>query len=144
MKMEKENIEYMDAPEITGDELSQVSQEQLVANLESDVRAYERALQQAHKDKENYKVQLELDEKIWAMLEADGSFKRISQPNFAFEDNPEYWELQRQKNMFKIRQERALANNRLLQFDEQIVQTEKALEDSKRKLTRFGTEEDSE
>lgn len=133
--MNKENIEYKnDMPEITGDELAEVSEEQLIANLENDIKAYENALESAIKSKENYIAQLELDEKIWAILEAEGSFKRCAEPNFEFEKNEEYWELQRQKNMFKIRESRAQAQGQVKQFDIQIESTEKALEDSKKKL----------
>jgi hypothetical protein len=127
----------MDMPQESGDELAQVSEEQLVANLASDVRAYERALERALKDKKNYQEQLDLDEKIWAILEKEDSFNRITEPSFEFEKDPEYWKLQRLKNMYKIRESRAVAQSTLKQFDDTIAATEEALEGSKRKLEKF-------
>lgn len=132
----------MDMPQESGDELAQASEEQLVDNLANDVRAYERALERAKKDKENYMIQLDVDEKIWAILEKEDSFTRIAEPQFEFERNPEYWKLQREKNMFKIRENRAVAQSTIKQFDETIKATEEALEGSQKKLDKFSTKGD--
>jgi hypothetical protein len=124
-------IDYIEVKE---EDLEVATLEQQKANREADVRAYERSLEQLHKNKENYITQLEVDKKIWEILEADDAMVYVGEAKFKFEQNPEYWRLQHEKNKFKIRESKAVADGTLKQMDDSIKQTEEALQRAKELL----------
>jgi len=136
--MDKKSIEYeQDALGIKNDEVATVTEEQLLVNLKNDVEAYTEALKKAKEDKENYAEQFELDKQIWKIVSAEGALEKLK-PVYAFEKDPEFVKLQEKKQAYKIRQDKAMGEGTLKQFDESIKNTEKALNSAKEKLDTFG------
>jgi len=123
-------------PGIEGDELSQVSEDQLLVNLQNDVEAYTKALETAKKEKDNYNEQLAIDHELWDILLAKNALRKLD-PQHEYEKNDRYWELQEAKFGYKVRMDKAMAEGRSKEFDIRIGQTEEALERAKEKLERF-------
>lgn len=123
------------------EEAVKLSAEQAVANLENDVKAYTKSLELAEKDMENYLEQLEIDKQMWDILEKEGSVRRLN-PMFAYEQDPNWDKLQHAKQLYKIRQDRAMAEGTIKQYEDQIESIKKAIESSKEKLARFKGEEE--
>ncbi len=127
---------------VTNDDLAEITQDQLLENLEADVDAYETALEQAESEKENYVEQLELDKRLWDKLSKPGALRKL-EPSIEVEKDDEYWELQEAKYAFKIRMDKAMAEGQVEQYNIRIEKTKEALADAKEKLERFaGGEED--
>lgn len=122
------------------DELAELSGEQLIENLKADVKAYEKSLEQAYKDKENYEKQFELDKQIYEILMKPGMLEMI-RPTYKYQVDPEFQKLQEQKQAFKIRQDLAIGEGSIKQYDVQIETITKALESAKEKLARFSKED---
>jgi hypothetical protein len=132
----------METEEINQEQIEEtavkLSAEQALATLENDIVAYTNSLELAIKEKENYIVQLEIDKGMWTILEKEGSTARLN-PSFKYETDPEWAVLQHKKQLYKIRQDRAMADGQVQQYEDAIENTKRALEESKEKLTRFGS-----
>jgi len=128
---------------VQGDDLAQITEEQMLGNLNNDVKAYTKALDTTEKDRENYLEQLEVDKKLWDILGKEGALVKLN-PEHEYEKNPEYWKLQEQKFGFKLRMDKAMAEGRAKEFDVRIETTTKALQDAKDKLERFSGGEKNE
>ena len=139
--MEEKQEVYEDAAAVQGDEMAVLSDEQLLDNLKNDVKAYTKANQTAKDDLENYKAQLDIDRQIWDIIGAPGAFKRIT-PTFEFEKNENYWKLQEQKQAYKLRMDKAMAEGTLKQHEMHVSDTEDALKRAESKLERFGGKND--
>jgi len=135
--MEKD---YNDPLGITDDELAEVTKEGMLANLKADIEAYKKRIEQIKADKENYETQLEIDRQMWAILERPESIQRI-EPAFKYELDPDWYALQHQKQLFKIRMDRATAEHTLSQFDSQLQATEEALASAEERLAMHSEEE---
>ena len=136
MEMNKENY-LEDAQSVKDDELAVATEEQLLDNLKNDVKAYTKALEDAKKAKEDYIEQFEIDKKIWEIVSRPNALEKLN-PVYAFEKDPEFVKLQEKKQAYKIRQDKAIGEGQLKQFDIQIENTEKALERAKEKLDKLG------
>ena len=140
--MEKEQeITYVPTEELQDvtpveSEAEQLTAEQMVENLESDVRAYTKALEDAIKQKADYEEQLEIDKQLWDILDKPGSLERLN-PMFGYEKDPMWSELQQKKQWYKNRQERAISEGSVKQFEDQITSIKEALQSSQNKLDKF-------
>ena len=119
------------------EKIETLSAEQLKKNLESDVKAYTKSLENAIRDLENYSRQLDYSERMWNILSKKDAIKRI-EPLFNYEKEGEWWDLMHEKQLDKIRQDRAVAQGTLKQFENSIKDTEEALKSSQDKLEKFG------
>lgn len=137
IEMEMKENYTEDAQGIQNDEVATITEEQMLDNLKNDVKAYTKSLEDAKKSKEDYIEQYEIDKKIWDIVSRPGALEKLS-PIYAFEKDPEFVKLQEQKQAYKIRQDRAIGDGQLEQFDIQIKNTEEALERAKKKLEIFG------
>ena len=98
---DKSNKEqYMQGLGVTNDKLAELTGKEMLDNLENDVKSYEKALENAEKDLENYKVQAEVDLKVFDLLEKPGAIDRVT-PEFNYQNYPEYKELAYKKQLFK-------------------------------------------
>ena len=102
----KEQLEKM--PEVVTDESGEDVAKQMAEMLQKDIDAYEKRIPQLKKELENYTEQLAIDEKLWEILENKDTYKK-KETHWLFEDVEGYWELQYQKNMYKLRQAKAQA-----------------------------------
>ena len=126
-----------DAQGVTNDEQAVLTEEQMLENLKSDVDAYTKALENAIEDKKNYEDQFALDKRIWEIVSRKGALEKLT-PVYAFEKDPEFVKLQEEKQAYKIRQDSAIGEGNVKQYDIQIENTEKALTRAKEKLEKFG------
>jgi hypothetical protein len=122
--------------EQTEDAAVTLSAEQAVANLKNDVKAYTKSLEMAEADLANYIEQLDVDKQMWDILEKEGSVRRLN-PMFEYENDPNWDKLQHKKQLFKLKQDRAMAEGTVKQFEDQIKNTQRAIEEAKEKLDRF-------
>ena len=128
---------------VQGDDLAQITEEQMLGNLQNDVKAYERSLETAEKDKFNYDEQLAVDKQLWAILEKPGALIKLK-PEHEYEKDPEYWRLQELKFGYKLRMDKAMAEGRSEELNVRIKTTTKALQDAKDKLERLSSGEKNE
>ena len=129
--MEEEAINEM--PEVANDEIGQVTANQLKENLQHDIESIETRLGQIEKEKANYNKQVEIDQKIWDIIQKPGALRKIV-PEFEFEKDPVYWEAQEEKNNYKIRENQALIDGQLSYYDKQTEELLLRLESAKEKL----------
>ncbi len=125
----------------TEDKIEKITAEQLKVNLESDVKAYTKSLEDAKKGLENYTRQLKYSQEMWDILSEKDSIRRI-EPQFNYELNEKWWELMHQKQLDKIRQDKAVSEGTLAQLKQQVVDTENALKASKEKLEKFSSSDE--
>ena len=131
---EQEEAVVIDTTEVQ-EEAVKLTAEQMKLNLENDVKAYTKSLEDAIKAKEDYMEQLEIDEQMWQILEKPDSIRRLN-PMFEYEKDPMWVELQQKKQYYKIRQDRAVAQGTVKQLDEQIKFIEEALASAQSKLDK--------
>jgi len=142
MAEENTNKKEEDEPvQVVEEVAEQLTAEQLKENLENDVKAYTKALGEAHKSLDDYNEQLVIDNQMWDILDKPGSIKRLN-PLFEYEKDPKWAELQQQKQYYKIRQDRAIAEGTVKQLEDQIKSIESALESAQKKLDKFGGDEE--
>lgn len=132
--------QYMQAPGVTDDSIAEVGNAEMIENFENDVKAYETKLADTIKEKENEQIQFDIDCGIWDILSKPGAIRK-KELSYPFEEDEKYWELTEKKQQFKIRQERALGEQRLKGYDHQIEVLTEALEKAKKKLAKFKDEE---
>ena len=125
---------------VKDDSLAETTKETMLANMSNDIKAYEKALDRAVKDKDNYEIQLVVDKKMWDILRQEDSIRRI-EPMFVYEQNPEWTKLQHQKQLFKIRMDEATAEQAIAQYDDQIQNVTEALASAKERFAKFSEEE---
>jgi hypothetical protein len=128
---DNEQIDVMPANQ--DDELGKLSKDALIGTLNKDIEQYKKHLEQLDKDEKNYGDQLEIDEKIWAILEKRENYGTL-EPRMKFEALDEYWDLQHQKLLYKIREDRHLAKRRMDGYAEQRRLITKDMEDKQAKL----------
>jgi hypothetical protein len=120
----------------TDDEIAVITAQQLLSELENDVKVYGEMIDKHKADKLNYEEQLKIDERLWEILERPGSVKLLN-PTREFEKDPEYWDLMQKKQMYRIREDRAVAKHTMHGFDSSIEETTKASIVAQDKLTKF-------
>jgi ABC-type oligopeptide transport system ATPase subunit len=125
------------ATDVVEEEAVALTAEQMVANYENDVKAYTKALEDAVKQLKDYNEQLEIDSQMWDILDKPGSIRRLD-PMFVYEKDPKWSELQQKKQYYKIRQDRAVAEGTVKQYEDQIVSITEALKSANEKLDKFG------
>lgn len=123
-------------PEIVDDEAGMLTVEEMKINIEKDIEQTVEYIDKIQKDIENYKPQLELAERLWKKLENKDTYKK-KESEWLFQDE-EYWEIQYEQNLYKIRDERAKSQNTLEGFYTQKEMMEKSLVDLKEKLAKLG------
>jgi hypothetical protein len=128
--------QYMQGMGVTTDKEAEVLEQNMLKNLANDVEAYERALQKHIEDKANYEEQLQIDLDSWEILLKPGALKKIN-PTYVFEEDPKWHELQEKKQAYKIREERAVGEGALRQYDMLIEETARSLASAKEKLAKF-------
>lgn len=120
----------------TQDELAQITAEQLLEELENDVQAYEKAVEKAEKDLANYTEQLAVDEQLWAILEKPGSVRKL-QPTHEYETDENWFELMHQKQLYQLRQDRAVAEGTVKQLKATVEGAKEAQAKTIKKLEEF-------
>lgn len=128
--------QYMQGLGEKDDVIGKVTEVEMLENLENDVDALTKAVENAQKDLDNFKPQLELDERLWNLLSQPGALRK-KKSDFVFEDSDEYWDINEKRQAFKIRQDRALARSHLTQLENTVEDTTRALERAKEKLAKF-------
>lgn len=139
MKRDKNNgfqEQYMQELGEKNDSIGKVTHEEMIENLENDVRAFEQAIEKNTKDYENWQVQFELDKKIWSLLEQPGVLRKVT-PTHEFERMDEWVELQQQKQVFRNRQDYAQGEGYGKQLLSAIEESKEKLEKAKAKVTKF-------
>ena len=129
--VEEEQLNKM--PEIKGDEVAKMGEEELIDMLEKDIVAYKKQMKALDEELINYVAQLEIDEEIWALISDPKTYKR-TQLDWEFEKNPRYWDLQFKKSQFKLRQSQAQARGTKEHIEFQIKAVKKDYEDKVEKL----------
>jgi len=114
----------------------QLTAEQLVANLENDVKAYTKSLEDAEKSLEDYLRQYEYTKKMWDILSEKDAVRKLN-PDYQYETKEEWWELMEIKQADKIRQDRAVSEGTIKQFEVQIEGIKEAIISSQAKLDKF-------
>ena len=122
-------------PEITGDELGKLSQESLIQTCKDDIETIKKNIEQIKKIKQNHLEQLEIDKKIFAKLSNKETYKKI-EPTFIFEDD-EYWELQFEKNQYKIRENLHIGDRTQEGYDKQLELSYSDLKDKEERLVEL-------
>lgn len=128
--------QYMQGIGEKDDSIGKVTEEQMLKNLQNDVEAFTKAVKNAQDDLDNFLPQLELDKRMWDILEKEGNFRKIK-PDYVFEEDEEYWKVQEEKQKFKIRQDKALAEGHLKQLEYILENSKKGLKKSEEKLAKF-------
>lgn len=123
----------------TQDEQSEVTAKQLLVEMERDVAAYEKSIEQTTKDIANYEEQLEVDKQLWDILEKPGSTRKLS-PDYEYQTDEKWWDLMHKKQMFQLRQDRAIADGKIKQMRTVLEETNKAYDGAKERLTKFKSE----
>jgi len=121
---------------VQNDEVAELTAEQMIENLKSDVSVYEKSLVKAEADKVNYEEQFAVDKQIYDIILQPGALKMLD-PVYAYQANPEFQKLQEIKQKFKIKQDLAIGEGQLMQYDLQIAGIKDALQAAKEKLARF-------
>jgi hypothetical protein len=132
---EPKEITVVEEPQME-DELATLSGEQLIENLENDIKTYEKALEQAIRDKENYAEQFEVDKQILAIIEEEGSLEML-RPTYKYQADERFRKLQEKKQKYANRQNLATGEGQLKSMDAQITNITQALESAKERLARF-------
>ena len=130
----------MEEQVVNNEELETLTEEQMLENLKADVTAYEKALEKAIADKANYQEQFDVDKEIHELTLKPGALKMIN-PTYAFQTDEKFLVLQEKKQAFRVRQDLAVAEGQLKQFDDQISNIQQALSNAKEKLAKFGGDE---
>ena len=123
-------------PQLVDDEVGALTQEQLVSNLQNDVEAYTKALEDIKKSEVRYAEQWEVDKKLWDILAEEDNHRKLN-PEYGYEANAEFWELKKQKLLWKIEEDTHVANRRIEGYKEQAHQTQEALAKAQAKLDKF-------
>ncbi len=126
-----EQVDMM--PEVTNDEIGEVTVEELKKILVQDISQYEDKLVKIEADRKNYKDQLKVDQELWSILLNKDTYKKVN-PDYVYEQNPRYWELQYIKLEHKLKSEQMRAESTMQQFDYEEEMIGKDLEDKKSKL----------
>ncbi len=138
MTEDKGNKEqYMQGLGVTSDDVAKVTAEAMLENLTNDVKSYEKALDTAKQDLENYNEQAEVDLAVYAILEKEGALEMI-RPEYNYQTFPEYKELARKKQLFKHRMDRATIEGHRKRLQAIVAADEEALKNAKEKLAKFG------
>jgi len=118
------------------DELGQLTKEQMIDNLNEDVKSYTKSLETANNNLKNFKDQWEVDKGVYDIMQKEGNYRKIS-PVMVYEEDPKYWELQAQKLAYKVRMDSHMAEATLKKYEVQIEDTQRALDSAKEKLELF-------
>ena len=121
---------------VKDDKIANVTKEEMLGELRHDVEAYEKAIDNAQKDVDNYKEQLELDIKHWDLLVKPGAIRKIN-PERVFEQDEAYWEIAEKKQNYAIREQRAMAEGKLKQLESVVEGAKEAKKLAEAKLARF-------
>ena len=131
----------MDMPGVTDDEAAQVTEEKMRESMENDIAQIEKRIEQVKKEKANYKEQFEMDCELWDILQKPGNMTMLS-PEFKFQEDPRYWELQEKKQGFTIRENKVIGEGKLKGYDMQQEELAERLVSAKEKLKLLGEKKD--
>ena len=133
------NEKYMQGLGVTEGTIAQVTKDEMLKNLRNDVTSYEKALENAKKDYDNYKEQLDLDIRLWEITNKPKAMELIV-PERNYELDPAFSEIAQKKQFFKNRQDRAVGEGQLKLRETKVNDVTSALERAKEKLKKFEDE----
>ena len=129
-----------DLPLADDSEEGKLTEEKMRESLENDLKAIDTRLEQLKKERKNYEDQFRLDCEIWDILQKPGNFKKV-EPDYVFEQDEKYWELQARKQAFSIREDRAKGEGYLKGYDMQEKELKERRKSTEAKLKSLGKEE---
>jgi hypothetical protein len=141
MERNGEEEQYMQPVGVKEDSVGQVTHEQMIEELENDVKAYTKALENAKKDLKIYEDQFKLDEKIWEILEKPGSLVSLD-PKYAYEKDPDFIKVREEKQKIQNKEDRALALGKIEGIKYSIEENKKNIQKAKDKLAKFKGDEE--
>ena len=114
----------------TGQEILSSQKEQ----IEKEINQFKLAIEDNIKGKQNYEDQWRIDEELWELQLKGDNYKLITVA-YKYQEVERYWELVKKKLEYKYREDKKLAEGRLLGFDKQkeIMSSELASLESKLK-----------
>ena len=107
--------------------------EHSLQQLETELEAHNRNLEDTKERKEIFKEQLARDIRIWEIMLTGDNYRRVT-PVYKYETLDEYWELAKGQIEDKITQERQRSEGMLKRFDIQIDEITIQIEDIESKL----------
>lgn len=110
-----------------GKEIVEATKEQIQKELD----LFESRVKDVEKAKENYQKQWDIDKEIYEICLKD--FGLIN-PQHKYQENPRYWELQKEKFKYQIRQDTFMAEQKLKSFDTQLKEIQDQVESAEAKL----------
>jgi len=131
-----DNEKYMQGLGVKEGTIAQVTKDEMIKNLRNDVTGYETALESSKKALVNYREQLEVDKQLWDITEKLGAMEPIN-PEYNYQKDPEFAQIAMKKQYFQNRQERAIADGQLKQFEDKVTNVTEALARAKEKLKKF-------
>lgn len=110
--------------------------EQQRKEFEKEIDLFSRNIATLQEAKANYQVQWDIEDQIYAIrLEGDNS--KAVNPKFKYEQDGRYWKLIKQMTEFQYKQEKHLAENRLLGYDQRMRDTQQQLDSVIAKLNEL-------
>lgn len=108
------------------------------ANKESLVKQkelFEKTIEEADKDYDNYNKQWAVDKELYdLMLE---KFNYVGEAKFAYEQDPRFWELQKEKFKYKMRMDVHMAEAKLKEFERRKETAIEQLNSVNKKLEKY-------
>lgn len=105
---------------------SKVSYSAKLAELEKNIQTIKESIDGLEKQKVNFAKQFDIDKQLFDIMLS--KFTRIqSNAVWEFERDPTYVKLQRQKQEYKVREDRYKGDSKLANYDDQIVMLKEEL-----------------
>ena len=124
------------------DNLGEVIVEEQKKSLEKEVKQFTERIEDNRKNKKRVVEQWAVDKEVFE-IQQEG-FHTGAEPKMAFELNPRYWELMKQKHAWSFEQEQARYEGWLKQTDKELEALQEQLDSATNKLKELNDGDSSE